>query len=65
MPDTKPDLSFDDAGVCNACRNFERRRVVDWERRRLDLVELINRYRNPSGSNWDCVVPVSGGNVPK
>ena len=33
MPDTKPDLSFDDQGVCNACRNYESRKAVDWEAR--------------------------------
>jgi N-acetyl sugar amidotransferase len=61
MPDTKPDLSFDDQGVCNACRNFERRGDIDWGGRRRELVELTDRYRNSSGSNWDCIVPVSGG----
>ena len=25
MPDTKPDLPFDEEGICNACRNFERK----------------------------------------
>ena len=25
IPDTKPDLQFDDEGVCSACRAYERR----------------------------------------
>jgi N-acetyl sugar amidotransferase len=61
MPDTKPDLKLDEAGVCNACRSFEKRNVVDWELRRKQLDELLARYRNTSGSHWDCIVPVSGG----
>lgn len=61
MPDTKPDLSFDAAGVCNACRNFEGRAVVAWDSRKRELIELVGRYRNRNGTNWDCIVPVSGG----
>jgi len=61
MPDTKPDLLFDETGVCNACRNFEQREQIDWEARREELEKLLARHRNPDGSNWDCVIPVSGG----
>lgn len=61
MPNTKPDLSFDDAGVCSACRNYEARVQVDWEARRAELVEVLQRYRSPNGRNYDCIVPVSGG----
>ena len=60
MPDTKPDLHIDDEGVCNACRSIEQRKEIDWEQRKKDLLELLNKYRR-DGSNWDCIVPVSGG----
>lgn len=60
MPHTKPDLRLDDEGVCNACRAYEARKEVDWDQRRKELLSLIEKYRNP-GSNWDCIVPVSGG----
>lgn len=61
MPDTKPDLHFDEHGVCHACRSFEQRKQVDWDARRRELDEILARYRSPDGSNWDCIVPVSGG----
>lgn len=61
MPDTKPDLSFDEEGICNACRNFERRKEIDWSQRKSELVELAEKYKSKDGSNWDCIVPVSGG----
>ncbi|MBY0578112.1 MAG: N-acetyl sugar amidotransferase [Burkholderiales bacterium] len=61
MPDTKPDLHLDDEGVCNACRSFERRTEIDWAARKKDLLEVLERYRHQDGSNWDCIVPVSGG----
>lgn len=60
MPHTKPDLQIDDKGVCSACRAFEKRREIDWEQRREELLSLLDKYRR-NGSNWDCIVPVSGG----
>ena len=60
-PETKPDLWFDEAGVCNACLNFDHRISVDWDKRREELLKVIEKYRSQNGSNYDCVVPVSGG----
>ena len=60
-PDTKPDLLFDEEGVCSACRSFESRATVDWEARRAELEALTARYRSADGGNYDCIVPVSGG----
>ncbi len=61
MPDTKPDLHFDEEGVCNACRNFESRPSTDWDKRKQQLLELVENYKSKDGSDWDCIVPVSGG----
>jgi len=61
MPDTKPDLHLDEQGICNACRSYERRVEVDWDARAKELPAILERYRNRDGSNWDCIVPVSGG----
>ena len=61
MPDTKPDLKLDEQGVCNACRAYEHRKEVDWDARRKELPALLDKYRSKNGSNWDCIVPVSGG----
>ncbi len=61
MPETKPDLFIDEVGVCSACRYMERRMEVDWDARKADLVRILERYRSADGSNYDCIVPVSGG----
>lgn len=61
MPDTKPDLHLDEEGICNACRSYERRAAVDWDARYQELLQVLERYRHRDGSNWDCIVPVSGG----
>jgi N-acetyl sugar amidotransferase len=60
-PDTKPDLALNEDGVCSACVSFGRRKEVDWEQRQRDFHALIERYRSKDGSNYDCIVGVSGG----
>lgn len=60
MPSTKPDLLLDADGVCNACRSYENRKAVDWDQRARELEVVLDKYRG-NGSNWDCIVPVSGG----
>lgn len=61
MPDTKPDLHLDEEGICNACRSYQNRAVVNWDERYQELVALLEKYRSNNGDNWDCIIPVSGG----
>ena len=61
IPETKPDLFIDEEGVCSACRSFEQRREVDWDRRKKELSAVLERYRSKDESNYDCIIPVSGG----
>jgi len=61
MPETRPDILFDDRGVCSACRHFEQRPDIDWDARRAELEEVLAEFRSRDGSEYDCVVPVSGG----
>lgn len=61
MPNTKPDLYIGEDGVCNACRSFEKRKEIDWESRRQELLRILEKYHSRDGSRWDCIIPVSGG----
>ncbi len=61
IPDSKPDILFDQEGVCNACRNFENREIVNWDDRKNELTLIFEKYKSKNKSNWDCIVPVSGG----
>lgn len=61
MPNTRPGLELDAEGVCNACRSYERRKEVDWDTRKNELLRILEKYRQPDGGNWDCIIPVSGG----
>jgi len=60
MPDTRPGSIFDEESICLACRNFEKRKTVDWKARKEEFIELCNKYSRDDGY-YDCVIPVSGG----
>jgi N-acetyl sugar amidotransferase len=53
-------LAFDENGVCTACRVAGQKDRIDWEDRAEELQELVEEYRS-DGSNYDCLIPVSGG----
>lgn len=61
MPNTKPDLHFDEAGICDACRSGELKEKIDWPKREQEFREVIDRYRSKGGQRYDCIIPVSGG----
>lgn len=54
-------LAFDEHGVCSGCRVANQRVDVDWERRSQMFERLLEQYRSKDGSNYDCMIPVSGG----
>jgi len=54
-------MKFDDEGVCSACRYYEYKKTVDWDRKKEELKETLEKYRNKNGSKYDCIIPVSGG----
>ena len=60
-PSTHPlGLTFDADGVCSGCRVHEEKDRLDWAARGKILGGIFDGYRNRSGSNYDCIVPVSG-----
>ncbi len=59
LPDTKPDLQFNNEGICSACESYDNRSTIDWNSRKEDFIELVKKYSG--NSDWDCVIPVSGG----
>ena len=57
---TRPRISFDERGWCNACQCMEEKKVKDWTPRQKELEQLLAKYKSKTG-NFDCIVPVSGG----
>ena len=56
----KRTMSFDENGVCDACRANEEKEKIDWEKREEELLKLLDKHRSKDGS-YDCIVPGSGG----
>ena len=57
----RPRITFDEHGVCSACRYAERKHnLFNWEQRDRELRELLDKHRSKDGS-FDVVVPSSGG----
>lgn len=61
MPDTKPDLSFDAEGVCDACRSSELKNTIDWKSREMEFRDIVEKFRSRDATRYDCIIPVSGG----
>lgn len=57
---TRPRITFDEEGKCNACRWNEQKKTMDWRSRQEELLILLNKHRRNDGK-FDCLVPVSGG----
>ena len=60
-PDTKPQLVFNDDGICSACTNRKTKESIDWDKKREEFVKILDKYSSKDSSNYDCIIPVSGG----
>jgi len=57
----RPRITFDEEGVCSACRFAEYKQTgINWEEREKELTELCNQHRSNDGS-YDVIIPGSGG----
>lgn len=61
MPNTRPGITFDENGVCCACKAHEVKKNIDWTARHKELEVLCDKYRGMNGAGYDCMIAVSGG----
>lgn len=59
LPETYETLETSADGVCNVCQSSEFKSTIDWKKRRLQLDDLVERFRGTGP--YDCIVPFSGG----
>jgi len=57
---TRPRITFDKRGWCNACQWMEEKKLLDWSSRTDELKNIFKKHKS-DGSGFDCMVPVSGG----
>jgi len=65
MDTSDPDISFDENGVCNHCRSFDRDVAPNWlhgEAAAARLDEMAAEIRRAGdGKEYDCILGLSGG----
>jgi len=59
-PSTRPRITFNEDGVCNACEWAEQKKTIDWNARKDYFNQICRAYRG-NGKEPDCIVPWSGG----
>jgi N-acetyl sugar amidotransferase len=60
-PHTRPRITFNDEGVCNACLTQERKKLMNWDGRWEMLQELCEQQKKRNVDRPDVIVPYSGG----
>jgi len=63
-PNITVNLDIDEAGVCSSCRTSEKFEALTtefWDLRRKAFEQILNETIDGNSSNYDCIIPVSGG----
>ena len=58
---TRPRITFDKKGNCNACQWAEEKKKFNWLEREELLKKILHEIKKKKSGIYDCVVPVSGG----
>jgi len=59
--DSRPNISFNEDGICPACSHYNSGdKTNDWEDRLDDLKGVLPNYQKQTGC-FDCIIGVSGG----
>ena len=64
QPDTRPNIKFDEHGICPACNYYSRLGNIDWNERCGILQNIVSEYKKNNTKNkkyHDCIIGVSGG----
>ncbi len=61
LPITWETIYFDEKGVCNICKNWEKKqKTINWKEREKQLLGIFKEAKERKGA-YDCIVPFSGG----
>lgn len=61
MPETTEGIFYDEMGICQACISAEQKMHINWAEREQNLRKILEEAKAKSGTNYDCLVPISGG----
>jgi N-acetyl sugar amidotransferase len=54
-------LVLDKDGICSGCLIHEEKDLLDWRERWVRLEKLVQPYRSLGTAQYDCIIPVTGG----
>ena len=54
-------ITFNQKGLCSGCQVHEEKDNLDWKQREELLKKILKPYKSKQ-RNYDCVIPVTGGN---
>ena len=63
-PSIAVNLRLDDDNICSGCRASEKFHAIgekSWKERREKFKKILNSVLKNNNSNFDCLIPVSGG----
>ncbi len=61
IPSTQEAVKFDELGFCQACQSSEQKIHINWVEKEKELRKILEEAKSNAGSNYDCIVPISGG----
>lgn len=62
MDETDPDITFNEAGICNHCEEYDNR-VTKYEKENKNklLKNIVKKIKSDRNKKYDCVIGISGG----
>ena len=63
-PQVSVNLTIDQDGICSACKTKEKFYALTedhWKERKIRFDQIIKEQNKYNKSNYDCIIPVSGG----
>jgi N-acetyl sugar amidotransferase len=60
IPESRPNIRFNNAGICNACESHATKPRIDWQAREKAFRSVVENARSRK-ADYDCLIPVSGG----
>ena len=61
IPATQEGVKFDEMGICQACQSSEQKIHINWVEKEKELKRIFQEAKDKAGSNYDCIVGISGG----
>ena len=54
-------ITFNNDGICSGCEIHAEKNKLDWNFRWEKLKKIIKPYKSKNNKNYDCIVPITGG----